>query len=229
MTEILGTYKENELTPFPFEVAYACMRWALQTFIQGPIPNDVLSLALAKTALETGRWTKIHDYNWGNQKYLSSMAGMFTCFGCDEIIGGHRVWFDPTTPCDPNDPLGMPNTKFSNCTVPPGNPQTRFRAFANEYDGVDQYVDLIANSKRYSASWKVLLTGNATAWVHALKMAGYFTADEATYAKGVVSLQKEFLSKINKMPVTESLSVADCHGICQTIVPQFQLADLLAA
>jgi hypothetical protein len=209
MTDTLtmtATYIEDELTPFSFEEATKAMRWALASELncaEAAVPDNVLALALAKTALETGRWTKIHKFNWGNVKCSATYVGMYTCFGCDEIIKGKRIWFDPDTAYDPKDPLGLPNAKFPKPAVPPGNPQTRFRAFANMYDGVDQYVTFI-HGGRYKAAWAALLTGDAHAYIHALKVAGYFTADESVYYNSVASIYNEFLGKLKKLPVHEA-------------------------
>ena len=47
------------------------MRWALATHLgqkEHDVRDEVVALALAKTALETGRWTAIWCDNWGNVK-----------------------------------------------------------------------------------------------------------------------------------------------------------------
>lgn len=200
-----ATFTENQLTPFSFEEATKAMRWALSTELncaEAAVPLNVLALALAKTALETGRWVRIHNNNWGNVKCSSTYVGMYTCFGCDELIHGKRIWFDPDTAYDPKDPLGLPNASFAKPSVPPGNPQTRFRAFANHFDGVDQYITFI-HGGRYKAAWAALLTGDVHAYIHALKQAGYFTADEDVYLKGVAGIYGEFLGKLQNQPGPE--------------------------
>lgn len=200
-----AVYTEDQLTPFSFEEATAAMRWALAAELnckESAVPLTVLALALAKTALETGRWQKIHCYNWGNVKCSATYIGMYTCFGCDERIKGKRIWFNVDSPYDPKDPLGIPNANFAPPSVPPGNPQTRFRAHANIYDGVDQYTTFI-HGGRYKQAWSALLTGDVHAYIHALKIAGYFTADEDTYYAGVAGIYNEFLGRLKKLPTPE--------------------------
>lgn len=155
------------------------MAWAL-----GRVPSAVTALAVAQSALETGRWKSTHCWNVGNIKAGPTHEGNYTCFRCNEVIGGKIKWFDPTS---------------DGHTVPPGHPQTRFRAYANIYDGCLSYVEFLQRP-RYAAAWEAMHSGNAQAFVRALKQAGYFTADEAPYAKAIVSLQKEFLAVLENRP-----------------------------
>ena len=53
---------------------------------------------------------------------------------------------------------------------------------------------------RYKSAWAAPLQGDAREDVHRLKVAGYFTADEAAYMRGVESLFREMLSRIRKLP-----------------------------
>lgn len=205
------------------------MRWALKCQLGKPPTDETLALALAKTALETGRWTQIWRSNWGNIKCSNTYPGMFTCICLNEALtrGGVPVvvWFAPegeltAAPSRGGKLVGAP------IPVPDGHPQTRLRAYANAYDGVDSYVDFVANG-RYIEAWKYLLRGDAVAYVHALKARGYFTADEAVYARGVVSLQKEYLAKLRNEapPVAVDLEWAKLVEAVPTI--QFDLVDMI--
>jgi hypothetical protein len=199
---MLAVYTEPQKTPLTFEQAVACMRWALKSRIGSDPTDEVLALALAKTALETGRWIAIWNANWGNVKASDTYEGQFTCITLNECLVRNgktvTVWFAPegelsANPAKGGKLIGPP------VAVPPGHPQTRMRAFANEFDGVDQYVDFVANG-RYKKAWAALLTGNAMSYVHELKVAGYFTAPESAYVTGVAALQHEFLSTLRGLP-----------------------------
>ncbi len=202
-------YTEPRKTPLTFQQAADCMRWALTNQIGTNPSDEVLGLALGKTALETGRWTSIWNSNWGNVKASATYEGMYTCIVLNEVLprGGKDVlvWFAPEgelsgNPAKGGKLIGAP------VAVPPGHPQTRMRAFANEYDGVDCYVDFVANG-RYKKAWQALLTGNAQAYVHELKVAKYFTANESEYVKGVAGLQREFIGKLRSLPVVDTAAV----------------------
>jgi len=192
MDQMTATFTEDHLTPFSFEVAAEAMRAALMDQLGGQRPTDgALSLALAKTALETGRWQYIHCYNWGNIKAGSAYVGQYTSFACNEVLGGKVVWFSPAGRLD-----GKGGRVVAEASpVPPGHYQTRFRAYANQYDGAYEYVDFVA-SGRYVDAWRELLAGDADGYVNALHARGYFTADPTIYGKGVKSLQAEFSAKL---------------------------------
>ncbi len=190
---MIATFTADALTPLTFERAASAMKAALASQMTAAVREDQLALALAKTALETGRWQKFHAWNWGNVKAGDDFVGMFTAFGCGEELSEGSCWFDPDGTITNRTKKTI--RKPVAYDVPPGHPQTRFRAYANEFDGAFEYVDFV-NSGHYAGAWKALLTGDALAYVHQLKLAHYFTADETVYAVGVVALQKEFASKL---------------------------------
>ncbi len=224
-----AVYTEPRKTPLTFAQATACMKWALKNQLGGTDPSDeVLALALAKTGLETGRWTSIWNSNWGNVKASNTYEGMYTCIVLNEVLPRNGknvlVWFAPEgeltgNPAKGGKLIGAP------VAVPPGHPQTRMRAFANEYDGVDCYVDFVANG-RYKKAWQALLTGSATAYVHELKVAKYFTADEAEYAKGVAGLQREFLGKVRGLPEVDMAAIEWERLLDQIPYLQYQASDI---
>lgn len=220
-----AAYVPPKRTPIDFPTVVEAMSWALKGQL-GSDPNEkVLSLALAKTALETARWTQIWCSNWGNIKAGSEYQGMFTCITLNEVLNGKLVWFAPegqlsAAPNKGGKLVGSP------IAVPDGHPQTRMRAYANAYDGALCYVEFVSGG-RYKAAWRKLLEGDAVVYVHALKAAGYFTADEALYRKGVVSLQTEMLSKLRK----EVLPEVDVEWErLKRLVPdlQYDVSELLA-
>lgn len=186
---MIATFTPNVLTPQTFEEAAEAMRAALPRGSSG----SVLALALAKCALETGRWKSTHCWNMGNVKAGDDFAGMFTAFACGEELKEGSCWFEPdgTIKNLTKGTIARPITY----EVPPGHPQTRFRAYANGFDGAFEYVDFV-KSGRYAQAWLSLLAGDAVGYVHNLKAKGYFTGAEAPYTAGVVSMQKEFAAKL---------------------------------
>jgi hypothetical protein len=179
-----ATWLPDLVTVLTFEEAASALRVALRQHLSADPSVDVLALALGKTALETGRWKAIHRHNFGNIKAGEAYEGFFTTFRCNEVLNGKLQWFDPDT---------------GGYTVPPGHPQCRFRAYQSATDGAAGYIDFVAGG-RYAAAWALLLKGDAAGYVHALKQAHYFTADEGPYLKGVASLQREFIAKLQTMP-----------------------------
>ena len=220
-----AVYVEPARTPISFERASAAMRWALKAQTGTDTPAEVLALALAKTALETGRWTQIWCDNWGNVKASDSYAGMFTCITLNEVLPGRGVvWFAPDGELSAAPSRGG-RVVGQVYPVPDGHPQTRMRAYANEFDGADCYVDFVANG-RYSQAWQRLLAGDAVGYVHQLKARGYFTADEAVYAKGVTSLQREFLARLRNEEPAPAVDL-EWLRLLHLVPLQFSIEELL--
>lgn len=196
---MLATYVHARLTPMSFEAAAEAMRAALRSVTGGADPsNKFLGLALAKCALETGRFRSIWNNNWGNIKAGPSYVGMYCCFELNEVLDGKVVWFGPKGRLDKRGGKVI----AEHCEDPPGHPQTRMRAHANRFDGAFRYVDFMC-SPRFMPSFERMQAGDSGGMVHLMKRARYFTADEATYANSVASLHREFLLKLEgKHPET---------------------------
>ncbi len=191
---VKAVYVPPVKTPLTFAEAARSMRQGIYVATGEQPTNAALALALAKTALETGRWQSMWNYNWGNVKAGAEYHGMYTCITLNEVLNGRTVWFAPEGELVRKDgPL-----KYEPLLVPPGHAQTRMRAYANAYDGAQQYADFVANG-RYRDAWQRLLAGDPAGYVHALKMKGYFTADEATYRRGVERIFAEYLSGLETL------------------------------
>jgi hypothetical protein len=199
------------------------MRVALSARLGEDPAAPVLALALGKTALETGRWQSMWNSNWGNIKCSDKYEGFYTCIVLNEVIPGRGVvWFDPLGELTGNPAKGGRLANLlsdANRTVPPGHPQTRMRAYQTPSEGALDYCRFVAGG-RYAGAWSLLLDGDAAGYVHALKQAGYFTADEETYKRGVVSLQKEFVVKLSGLPHNEpSVEVPPADEVRSWLTP----------
>lgn len=197
---MLGRYVPPKRTLLDFDAAAQAMSSALAAVLGEQPSRPTLALALGKTALETGRFSSCWNGNWGNIKASEKYEGMYTCIVLNEVIGGKVQWFAPEGRLTGNPAKGgvlAGDPADAGRSVPPGHPQTRMRAFPTPSDGALDYVRFVAGG-RYAEAWKLLLQGDARGYVHALKTAGYFTAPEEDYAKGVLSLQKEFIAKLER-------------------------------
>lgn len=213
MTDVMtAAYEEDLLTPCSFDDAEPIMRWALGQQMGHEPSDETVALALSKTGLETARWQAIHRSNWGNIKAAPAYEGMYTCYACNEVLAGKVVWFSPRGRLD-----GKGGKVIAEAyDAEPFHPQTRFRSYANHYAGVSEYTDLIATS-RYKVAWAKLLSANVTGFVHELKLAGYFTADESLYLKGVSGLYNELLLRVKKLPHEHAVADFDTDAILATI------------
>src|SRR6185436_11456761 len=164
-----ATLIPDRITPCtPLEVARV-FRSALEAVTGKMTTNAHIAVLVAQSALETGRWKSIHCWNFGNVKASQTYEWLYTQYRCNEVINGKVQWFDPP------------------------HPQCNFRAFTDIEAGALDHIRLLSQSKRYVGAWHAAEQGNPAAFVHALKQAGYFTADEAPYLHAVTSLFREYL------------------------------------
>lgn len=199
----MADYVPDQLTPYTFDDAREGMGWALGNALNRSPSLDTLALALAKSALETGRWRSIHRHNVGNTKCpIETPAQDYTVFGCNELLqrGGKTVvvWFSPVA-----ETVGKNGPTVGQVyELPPGHPQCRFTAHANRYDGFDYYVSFLQRA-RYAKPFAALLAGNPEAFVRTLAAAGYFTAPVEQYLATIMSLFREFRAKLQAQPHEE--------------------------
>lgn len=196
---MIATYVSQKLTPLSFELAREALAAGLREADGVAISREVLALAMAKCALETGRFQKIWNSNFGNIKASEKYVGMFTCITLNEVDAAGKVhWYAPE-----GEVLRLAGGTFTptsapRVAVPDGHPQTRMRAHANRFDGAYHYGEFM---QARQALWAALKLGEPVRFVHAMKLARYFTADETAYAKAVASLFREFLLRLEgKVP-----------------------------
>jgi len=187
-----ATFVPDKITVYDPVVLAAGLRSACLALPQvSRDPGDAaLSVLMAQIALETGRGKSCHNWNLGNIKASETYGGQYSCFRCNEIIRGKVEWFDPDS---------------GGFDVPPGHPQTRFRAY-EDAEGLKpapvraayDYVAFLAARTRYAKAWQAALAGDPAAYVHELKVAGYFTASEGPYRKAVVSLFNTYMPDVQR-------------------------------
>ncbi len=183
---MIAVYVEPVKTTMTMTEAATALRAALSAGKSELVRDDVVALALAKSALETGRWKSMWCWNWGNVKAGPKYEGMYCCIRLNEVLDGKVVWFDPNS---------------GGYAVPPGHPQTRMRAYANRYDGAYEYVAALV--RHFPRSYESLFHADPAAFVRALKAERYFTAAEGPYMSAVTKLQHEFLRTLRGAPVEE--------------------------
>jgi len=166
--------------------------------ITGDAPDAAsLCLIVAQSALETGAWKSIQNFNVGNIRPGRGWRGQVCQFKCNERImrDGKWVveWYSPT------------------------DPRTNFRAFPTLEEGVRDYCRFLGvdttphNGKpnRYQDCWDAIVEADGDdadvyEFVTELYRAGYFTAPPDLYYDGrngkggVLALYRQF------MPVVEA-------------------------
>lgn len=168
-----ATLVPDQVTPLDARTVANAFRGAYETVCGVTPSRECLALIVAQSALETGRWRSIHCFNFGNVKAPQDYVGKYCQFRCNEVINGKVQWFDPP------------------------HPQTSFRAFDSADAGAIDHLRFLSQRQRYAKAWEVLKSGMPLTFVDALKSAGYFTADAASYAKAVASLWHEYMSLLS--------------------------------
>lgn len=195
---MLAQYVRAQRTPLTFEAAASAMRTALTHRLRWSPALPVLALVLAKTAFETERWQDLWNHNWGNTKANETDAGSYCSYACSERLSSGLVWFIPEGELDRKDGTVIGKVWL----VPPGHPQTRFRAYAGAVEGAIRYLELVSSAPRRD-SWDMLLLGDEIAYTRALAAEGYLAADEATYTRGIASLRDEFVRRLERLSAPE--------------------------
>ena len=215
-----AVYKPDLLTPAEFDEARKIVHAGLKSLIGTDPELKVTALVLAKMTLESGRQgttllTSCHHGNVGNIKASREYEGMYTLYKCNEVrADGVVEWFVPEGKLDRKG--GVVVSQHS--ALPPdgdGHAQCRFRAYAGVVDGIYEYLDFIWREK-YRDARDALLTGNPLAYVHALKLKGYFTADETVYGRGVASIHAEFVARMAGRPAP----VIQAPDVSEILSPQ---------
>lgn len=187
MIETLFDHKDYEKpleTPLTEAEATYALREAFYRIYKKYPSINTLAILFAQTALETGRWKSIHNYNFGHLKrsFIPANEGMkFTMFAT-----GENLW----------NPL-LKKTEYKWFTPP--HYQTAFRSYKTAVDGAEDYIRLVSQRQRYIKAWQAVLKGDAKAYSYALYDAGYYTANPDNYTKAVVSITDEFKNKATEL------------------------------
>jgi hypothetical protein len=99
-------------------------------------PHALLVL-VAMSAHETGEWVSCWNFNLGNVKASPTWLGNYTCLNnVWEVLKGKERWFSPR-----GEIAGRNGALIGEeWALPPGHPQTRFRAYESLEYGVAGFV-----------------------------------------------------------------------------------------
>ena len=155
----------DKLTPLRPEQAATALASAYGQLTGVAPASAVLGLLLAQSALETGNWQKIHNFNFGNQK-ASAAYPLIVQFRCSEIIDGVERFYDPPAP------------------------ECNFRAYETSASGALDYLRVLHAQPHW---WQGLHTGDPSAFVDALATPPkYFTASPALYKSVLISRLEQY-------------------------------------
>lgn len=167
--------------------------------------KDTIRVLLAQWALETGWGKHMWCYNVGNAKSRPGDGHDYCFFKCNEIIPAAKA--KKLLAEDPSRVSITTHRADGLCVVwfSPKHLWSRFRAFKTLEEGVYDHLRMVVQT--FDRAWPFAVAGDPAGYSHALKLQGYYTADEASYTKTLKSV-------FNKL---DSLEVPDGPLITQEV------------
>lgn len=159
----------------------------LRFFASAPKPECIQVIA-SQWGLETGWGASMHAWNFGNVKSVDGDGFDYVYFACNELLPVNTALAYANA--DPNRAKITATREDGNAWIwfYPKHRGCRFRAFMTPEAGAADHVALLV--KHFPAAMRAAQAGDPALYAHALKMSGYYTADEASYTKGLVGCMR---------------------------------------
>jgi hypothetical protein len=198
------TFVEDRVTPVSLDELHRALASGFEIVLSSAFPSaEAMACGAAQLRLECGNGAKNHLFNFHNEKLGPDWDGLYTQYRCDELFDAqtttHAQRLGPTVVSKWKDgPL------WRVVLIPP-HPWSSFVAFENATEGAARYIEFLSCRERYRKAWHALYSGDVRSFGHELRAAGYFTADEETYTRGLVQLASESL------PACRAILAGDTH------------------
>lgn len=159
-------------------------------------------ILLGQMALETGRFEATMNYNFGGIKCGPNWKGCWQHFTTTENLSEDeaRIYLANPPPGSKVERVGVDDKGRVILRFSGRHPVNRFRAFETLDDAIASHVRFLLG-QRYRAAVMLAMAGRADDYAIALRTAGYYTGDAATYARSVRLLAKEYDGKMPPEPV----------------------------
>lgn len=174
--EVLG----NKLTPLSAEQATQALSDGYKKLVGHKPSKKILALLVGQTALETGNWKSLHNYNFGNAKATSSDP-FIQYYACSEVLNGTEQFFQA------------------------GDPHCVFAAHQTAADGAAHYIKVLKNRAHW---WSGLQSGSVPKFIAGLTTTpAYFTANPTTYGNTLSKLATQYMPLAKKYGSSTLLQV----------------------
>ncbi len=186
----MGQKQEAAKTPVTIQQMFDALVGAHARYFNSLPSVDTVLLLVAHWHFETGGGAGMWNYNVGNFKGTPGDPDRDWCFfRCNELVANKTQ-----NPAWANDPRVQVIDKGTTLEVwfSPDHPACCFRAFSSLSLGVYDYLTGIVQrfsdgSRGPTDAWHAAVTGDVTAFCHALKLRGYYTDGEAHYTASVIA------------------------------------------
>ena len=219
----MATELADKRTPVTCQQMADALYTAWCGYFNSPPASKSIMVLLAQWALETGRGKQMHNYNVGNVKARPDGSYDFQYFACNELLGTATA--KQLQAADPKTARITRDNGNGTCWIwfYPKNAGCCFRAFEQLDDGVFDYLSMMVGHKTFKRAWPAVLAGSPAQFSHLLKQAGYYTGDEQTYTRAVVSLFKEFTNSI-KLPDPITFTPDEQQNFRNQVTQNLQMA-----
>lgn len=158
-------------------------------------------ILLGQMALETGRFEATMNYNFGGVKCGPTWRGCWQHFPTTEHLDedSARVYLTTVPPGAKVERIGVDDSGKVILRFSGRHPVNKFRAYETLDDAIGSHVAFLLG-KRYRTAVMLAMAGRADDYAIALRSAGYYTGDAATYARSVRLLAKEYDGKMPPEP-----------------------------
>lgn len=174
----------DQKTPITKEQAVEALWNGYLTYFASAPKPECIEIITAQWGIETGWGASMHGFNFGNVKSRDGDGFDYQYFECNELLP--KAMADGYCSRDPDHTRIQSYRPDGNAWIwfYPPHPGCRFRAFDSLQAGGSDHISLLA--KHFPSALQAARTGDPALYAHALKMSGYYTADESSYSKGLV-------------------------------------------
>lgn len=172
-------------TPLTWHDALWAFAKAYQRTVGTEVPPEALAIFVGQSALETGDWDSMYNYNFKNSKATPRYEGLYTQYPCSEIINGVEKRFRPP------------------------HPQCNFRAYDSAPKGAENALVVVAQG--WPRAWGAAHSGNVEVYCRFLQeehgrfangepKKAFYTANMALYTRSVAERVRRAQEEIVKTP-----------------------------
>jgi hypothetical protein len=189
----MGVERPCKATPVTPEQVFLALGLAWQTLTGSTPDRKIIHILHAQSALETGHWKSIYNYNLGGAKKHGTCD--WTHFTTTERLS-HPVADKLISSAKPGEVTVLKvDDKFKTVKVSGKQSMNCFASWEDLDTAAKDHLALLFN--RFPKAIEQAKKGDAKAYVRELKRAGYFTASEEEYSKIVDSIARSYEKKLS--------------------------------
>lgn len=191
----MGVEKPAKRTPVTPEQVFLALGTAWQLLTGSPPDRKVLHILHAQSALETGHWKSVMNYNLGGAKRHGDCD--WTYFTTTERLP-HKAADQLISSAKPGEVTVLKqDDKFKTVKVSGKQSMNCFASWDDLDTAAKDHLSLLF--RRFPAAVEAAKKGDATGYVRELKKRGYFTASEEEYSKIVNSIARRYTRELQNV------------------------------